>query len=140
MFLATTRRSFTLVEILVVIIILGILAGLALPQYAGSRERTLDKEAKSNLMLLQVAEEVYKMEKGYYYPNASSTSVISNINTNLKLGLPINQANWTYAVNNTVPGSERATATRVGAGARVWTIYFPTGSSDVPTCSGSGCP
>lgn len=127
-------------ELLVVIVIVSILASLGLPIFMGAKERTLDKEAKTNLLFIQEAEENYKMEKGTYYPNASTTSVITDINSNLKLGLPISQANWTYSLNTTTGGSERATATRVGSGARVWTIMLPAGSTDVPTCSGSGCP
>jgi len=138
--LISNKKSFTLVEILVVIIIVGILASLSWPIFTGMRERTLDKEAKSNLLFIQGAEETYKMEKGTYYPNLSTTSVISDINTNLKLGLPISQANWTYSLNTTSVGSEKAMATRVGAGGRIWTIFFPVASSDVPACSGTGCP
>lgn len=134
------RRSFTYIEIIVVILIVGFLAALALPQFAVTKERTLDKEAKANLLSIQEAEETYKMEKGTYYPSGTATSVISDINTNLKLGLPLNQANWTYSVDNTVSGVEKAMAVRVNSGGRTWTILFPPGSSDIPTCTGTGCP
>lgn len=127
-------------EIVIVIIIIGILASLSWPIYTGMKESTLNKEAKANLVSIQGAEETYIMEKNTYYPNASTTGSISDINTNLKLGLPINQANWTYSLDTATPGSEKAMATRVGAGGRVWTIFFPAGSSDEPACSGTGCP
>ena len=134
------RRSFTFIEIVVVIVIVGLLAALALPQFTTVKERTLDKEAKANLLSIQEAEATYKMEKNSYYPSGATTSVISDINTNLKLGLPLNQAHWTYSLNNTVVGGEKATAARVGAGGRSWTILFPPGSSDIPICAGTGCP
>jgi len=138
--LISDKKSFTLVEILVVIIIVGILVALSWPIFTGTKERTVDKEAKANLKLLQAAEEIYRMEKGTYYPAGTTTSVIRDINSYLKLGLPISQPNWTYGLDTTSAGSEKAMATRVGAGGRIWTIFFPAASSDNPTCSGTGCP
>lgn len=136
------KRSFIFIEIIVVIIIVGFLAALALPQFGTRKELTLDKEAKLNLQSIQEAEMTYKMEKNDYYPSASSTGDPGLINTNLKLGLPTDTTyvHWLYNLDNTVPGGEKATATRVGAGERVWTILFPPGSSDIPSCTGTGCP
>lgn len=134
------KKSFTLIEILIVIIIIGILAGLALPGFNVTKERTLDKEAKASLLLIQAAEKIYKMEQGAWYPPGATTIVISDINANLKVSLPANQVNWTYGLDNTVVASEKGTATRVSAGGRTWTILFPSGSSDIPTCAGTGCP
>jgi type IV pilus assembly protein PilA len=133
------KKSFTLVEILVVIIIIGILSGLALPQFGVSKERTLDREAKVNLLSLQEAEATYKMENGTYYPAIGTTkNVIRDINANLKVSLPGSGTNWTYTLVNIAV--ENVQATRVGAGGRTWTILLPPGSSDIPTCTGTGCP
>ena len=134
------KKSFTIIEIIIVIIIIGILAALALPGFGVTKERTLDKEAKANLLLVQAAEKIYKMEQSVYYPAATATNVIGDINSYLKLSLPANQVNWTYRLDNTVVASEKGTATRVSAGGRTWTILFPSGSSDIPTCAGTGCP
>lgn len=142
MSLIPDRRSFTFIEIIVVIVIVGLLAALALPQFGTSKERSFDKEAKLNLQSIQEAEATYKMEKGTYYPGASSTGNPGLINANLKVGLPTDttHVNWLYNLDATVVGGEKATATRVGAGGRIWTILFPPGSSDIPVCTGTGCP
>jgi len=151
------KKSFTLIEIIIIVIIIAILAALALPGFDVTKERTLDKEAKANLLLIQAAEKIYKMEQNVYYPDATATNVISDINANLKLSLPTvcppacqpdclsaclsaNQVNWTYGLDNTVVASEKGMATRVGAGGRTWMILFPPGSSEIPTCTGTGCP
>ncbi|MDD5562063.1 MAG: prepilin-type N-terminal cleavage/methylation domain-containing protein [Candidatus Omnitrophica bacterium] len=128
------KRSFTLIELLIVIVIIGVLAALAFPGFSTSKERALDREARSSLGLIQAAEKIYKMESGFYYPPSGSTSVVSNINTYLKVSLPSAGISWTYTVNG--PASQ-STATRVGSGGRVWTL---TNTGSTPTCSGSGCP
>ncbi len=136
------RKGFTLVELIIVVVIIGILATFAMPQFAKTKERTLDKEAQANLKLIQAAEKIYRMENdlGTYYPGGAATNDITAINDNLKLSLPASNTNWTYAVTATDPATANATATRVGSGARVWTILLTSGASDVPCCSGTGCP
>lgn len=41
------RRGFTLIEVLMVVIILGLLAGIAIPAFLGQREKANDTTAKS---------------------------------------------------------------------------------------------
>lgn len=131
------HTGFTLIEIILVVLIIAMLSALAYPNYIVIRERSADREAKASLALIQVAESNHKMDKGFYYPNLSTTSVITAINSNLRLSLPVTNPQWAISLDNTVSGSEFATATRSG---RTWKIYFPKGSSETPTCSGAGCP
>lgn len=120
-------KGFTLVELIIVVIVISILATLAIPQYIASKERALDKEAQSNLKLIRSAERIYKMEIGYYYPQASSTSDIAVINTNLKLELSASSS-WGYSVDGQ---NASATATRAISGGRSWTNNF---ASENITC------
>jgi prepilin-type N-terminal cleavage/methylation domain-containing protein len=128
------KKSFTIIELLVVIIIIGILAALALPGFGVSKERVLDKEAKANLALIQAAEKIYKMESGFYYPNSGTTNVIADINTYLRVNLPTGALSWSYEVDG---DNSRTTASRLPSSSRVWTLNH-TGST--PTCSGTDCP
>lgn len=47
------RRGFTLIEIIVVIAILGVLAGIAVPRYSGFRNRTETVVCQTNLKSLE---------------------------------------------------------------------------------------
>jgi len=97
----TQNRAVTLTEVLTVIIIIGILAALALPQFTATRERALSKEAKANLKLIDAAERIYRMEMGFYYPHYTQTNPESDpaqINSNLRLVLT--ESNWDYRVES----------------------------------------
>jgi len=132
--------GFTLVEVLIVTVIVGILAGFAVPQFAVTKERALDREAKASLALIRAAEKVYRMEVTAFYPNTlyTSTSDIGLINTNLKLSLPANlpvsARNWAYSIDN----SSSAGIGRAARSGRTWELNA-TGASEDPACTGS-CP
>jgi prepilin-type N-terminal cleavage/methylation domain-containing protein len=124
------KKGVTLIEMIIVIIIVGILATIAVPQYIGVKERSMDKEARANLSTIQAAEKNYRIEKGSYY--AGSTA---DLNTNLKLLLPTTSPQWDYAVADN--GDMTATRQFGSSTGRTWTL-LSTGDTP-PTCSdGSG--
>lgn len=123
--------GFTLIELIVVVIIIGILVSFALPQFTVTKERTLDREAKATLALMRAADRVYRMEIGYYYPYSGSVNTVSTINTDLRLSLPDTASpNWSYSLSS--PTGIGA-ATRLG---RTWTLDSAAPSED-PACTGS---
>ena len=65
------RRGFTLIEILMVVVIIGILAALAIPKFSRSKSMTYSASIKQDLRTLSVAQEDYFLEKNIYAPNIS---------------------------------------------------------------------
>lgn len=126
--------GFTLLEVIVVVVIIGILATLAITHYSSYKESALDKEAKADLKLIRSAERIYKMEVSTYYPSSGSESTIVNINNNLKLDLPAGaNRNWDYLVKN--DGCSQATRFN-GPDSRSWflAIADADGDPDSGTC------
>ena len=58
--------GFTLIEIMVVIVILGILAGLVLPRFMGRTEEAKKIKAKLQIENLEAALKLYKLDTGMY--------------------------------------------------------------------------
>ncbi len=60
------RGGFTLVELLIVMVIIGLLATIAIPKFAGSKEKALLTTMKADLRNLATQQETYAIENFTY--------------------------------------------------------------------------
>ena len=65
-FVQQRRRAFTLVELLLVLAILALLAGIALPKLTGSKEKANVATAKTQINAFSTALEMFEVDSGHY--------------------------------------------------------------------------
>lgn len=76
------KTAFTLIELLTVIVIIGILAGLTLPALNKARQRAQIAKCVATIASLQTALGMYEVDYGMYPPTATGTAEADQYNGN----------------------------------------------------------
>jgi len=74
---AQSESGFTLVELLVVMLILGLLAAIAIPAFFNQRDKAADAEAKSTAKTAQTAMETYATDNNGSYVTATEEKLLA---------------------------------------------------------------
>lgn len=69
-------KGFTLIEIMVVIVIIGILASVLVPRLIERPEQARIIKAKQDILTLENALELYKLDNGHYPSNEQSLKAL----------------------------------------------------------------
>jgi len=72
----TSDKGFTLIELMIVVVIIGILAAIAIPNFISMQDRAKEGAVKANMHTFQLAMEDYAVQNdGVYATNAEKASV-----------------------------------------------------------------
>jgi prepilin-type N-terminal cleavage/methylation domain-containing protein len=71
--MAGLKKGFTLIEILVVLVVISALAGIAIPRYAGAKDKAYVAAMEADLHILAVYEEQYAADNHGQYFSGSAT-------------------------------------------------------------------
>lgn len=114
----TQNSGFTLVELIIVVIVIGILAAVGMPQYTKAIEKARSAEALAGINNLQQGEKIYYANNELYLATDDITAGTGKMSDaqqkNLDINLP--QKGWTFQVGDITLTSYRVWARRsIGA-------------------------
>ena len=142
------RQAFTLIEMTTVIIIIGILAAFAIPQYQASLQRAYEKSAVMNLRSIVAAEHIYKVENGSHWV---AIATVNDINNTLRLKIIPDHVTYSCDISG-APNDFRCIAQSTGSVAwqaavssavndgAPWCLSEEASGTFCPLCRTTGCP
>ncbi|HEX7368554.1 MAG TPA: prepilin-type N-terminal cleavage/methylation domain-containing protein [Candidatus Saccharimonadales bacterium] len=80
--LSKRTKGFTIVELLIVIVVIGILAGLVITTYSGIQQRARNTVRQTDLKAVQSQLEAYYATNGYYPANSTTDGLGSDSSEN----------------------------------------------------------
>lgn len=145
----TGRKGFTLIEIIAALVITGILAAIAVPNYYNFIQQEASKAAQNNLTTIYGAQKNYYFNNGSYCINSGSNPTcadkLTDINTNLALN--ITDRYFAYACASDPSSGFYCTATNISNSQVNFSVNKSTGGSSCTpscispqTCGGGGTP
>lgn len=123
-----SNKGFTLIELMIVVVIIGILSAMAIPRFMSASTRTKQSEAKLILKQIYVNQRAYFQENGEYWDPGGAILTTADPNAfQMILAELMQEARYQYEISVTGPAFT-ATATCVAPGLDddpapdVWTI------------------
>ncbi len=102
-------KGLTLIELVVVVLIVGILASVAVPLYTNNMLRARRAEAKTLLEQVRAAQEMWRAERGSYAVNDGNGTAIAKLTNTMGVPLTISDYTWAFTVSSGTTFTAQAT-------------------------------
>ena len=119
------NQGFTLVEILIVVVILGILAAIVIPQFTEASDDARESAIRSDLQTVRSQLELYKVQHTGSYPAAATFA--TDMTTKIGSYGPYLQTFPTNPFNDKMDVTVEAGNTALGDGSTGWHFDSSTG-------------
>jgi type IV pilus assembly protein PilA len=138
------EEGFTLVELLVVMLILGILAAIAIPSFFNQRDKARDAEAKAQARTAQTAIETYRTDNNGSYAGATAANLDAIENTLDVADVSVTSTADTYSVQYASNTPQAFRISRDAAGVTTFSCGAKTTAVTAAFAAGDqgkgGCP
>jgi len=138
----TTNQSFTLMEIITVVVIIGVMAAFAIPNYTASIERAHQRDATNNLIAVHAVNSIFRTENGDTWPAGGVWEDLAAINSNLRLSIIANGMEYRCRKPGLLIGQYTCEACRPNCTTSTFKLTLnetPIVDKINPACSGA-CP